>query len=62
MVGIGYAAVGLSNMDDYKVYCYDETDLNVMVGTGVLGMLGHVVAAVFYLRSATTAAPATHAV
>ena len=62
MVGVGFSAVGLSAMDQYKVYCYGETDLNIMVGTGVLGMLGNVVAAVFYLRSATITAPATHAV
>ena len=57
LVGILFAGVGASSEHDRP--CYDKSYLNTMIATGVIGMLGHIVAAVFYLRSATTAIPAS---
>jgi NhaP-type Na+/H+ or K+/H+ antiporter len=52
LVCVGIAGAGAGS--EYDPHCYTKSDLEIAVAMGALGMIGHIVASVLYLRSATT--------
>jgi hypothetical protein len=59
LVGVGYAISGVQ--EQYDGFCFYESSLEIMIGTGFIGIIGHLIAAAFYLRSAATAGTASPA-
>ena len=59
LIPIGIAGDGAGS--EYDIHCYHIETLEIAVATGVLGMIGHIVASVFYLQgsavSVTTQSP-----
>ena len=59
LVCVGIAGAGAGS--EYDPHCYTKSDLEIAVAMGALGMIGHIVASVFYLQgsavSVTTQSP-----